>query len=178
MDTSGYFPTLETSDGVDQTVPYSQALADALNGLPLVAVDLTATDQVLGSGTVIERPITWNKRAGTATMNPTGNATRLVAPVAGWYRVEATAVFSNVSGGQRSMGFQVFKNGVKSYSRGQNNLSPSASFYAELNGSLTVYLATNDYVTVTVESQTPAAAVSIKADQGTRAAMTLIRTAA
>ena len=111
-------------------------------------------------------------------MNPTANPTRLVAPVAGWYRADATAVFSNVSGGQRAMGFQVFKSGVKSYSRGQNNGSPSASFYAELNGSLTAYLAANDYVTVTVETQSPAASVSIKANEGTRASMTLIRTTA
>lgn len=32
MDTSGPFPILETSDGVDQTVAYSQAMATALAG--------------------------------------------------------------------------------------------------------------------------------------------------
>ena len=177
MDTSGYYPVLTGADAAGDTPAYTALLKQILDTRPMVAVGLATTDQVLGTTGIVERPIVWNERNPDKTMNPDGNRDRLVAPVAGWYHVEATLVFSNVANGQRSLGFQIYQGGVKTYLRGQNNLSPSASFFAELNGSATVLLAAGDYVKVTAEVQLAAASVSIKASQGTRAALIFQRPA-
>lgn len=178
MDTSGPYPILVNGEPVANVPAYTEALATALIArdapTPLVAVDLLSTDQTLGTGTV-ETPIIWNARNPDKDMNPDGFRDRLVAPVAGWYFVDATVIFSNVSGGQRSMGFQVWNAGVKLYRRGANNTSPVSSYFCEINAGITVYLAAGDYVKVTVEVVIAAASVSVKANQGTRASMKFLR---
>lgn len=143
---------------------------------PLVVVELTGTDAVLGT-TATESPIFWNTRACDTTMNPTGNTTRLVAPKTGWYEVNATLVFSNTSGGQRNVGFQTWKAGVKKFYRGMNNTSPSGSFFIEVTGHLICYLLANEYVVVTAEVNLAGASTSLKANEGTRASMKFLRPA-
>lgn len=175
MDTSGYFPILETSDGVDQTVAYSVAMAAALKGLPLVTVDLVTTDQTLGTGSASDVPIVWNLRNPDKTMNPDGARDRLLAPIAGWYLLTATVIFSAAANGNRSVGFIISNAGVITKLRCGNVGAPAASYYTEIAGTAVVYLAAGDFVKIGASTITPASSITIKANQGTRASMQFIR---
>lgn len=148
---------------------------DALEAKPHVYVERNSTDLSLGTSGA-EQPFGWSDKFGdTSTMTSGAFPSRLIAPKAGWYHVEATLVLSATSGGMRSVGLQTWRGGVKKFYRGQNNTAPSASFYAELSTSHTFYLDASDYVVVVAEVQSAAATTYVKASQGTSASMTFIR---
>jgi len=176
VDTTGLLPKLTDADSVYKIKEYSELMATALQYVikpPMVIVELVTTDIQLLTN-VGEYPINWNKRTGDASMNGTAFPSRLIAPVAGFYTVAATAIFSNTTGGQRTVGFLSFtgaNHATRKYHRGMNHINPSASFYPEVNGEITLALAAGDWVEVTVETALQSATTNIKADQGTRAVM-------
>lgn len=148
---------------------------DALESKPFIYVERNSTDLSLGTSGA-EQAFGWSDKFGdVSTMTSGSFPSRLIAPKAGWYKVDATLVLSNTSGGLRSVGFQAWNGGVKKFYRGQDNTAPSASFYASLTSSLSVYLAAGDYVVVVAEVQSAAATTYVKASQGTRASMAFIR---
>lgn len=176
MDTTGLLPKLTDADSVYKIKEYSELMASALALTvkpPMAIVELITTDIDLVVN-VAEYPINWNKRTGDATVNGTAYPSRLIAPVAGFYTCSATVVFSNTTGGQRTVGFLSWtgaNHATRKYHRGMNHVNPSASFYPEVNGEITLYLAAGDWVEVTVETALQSATTKIKADQGTRAVM-------
>lgn len=176
MDTTGLLPKLTDADSVYKIKEYSELMATALQYVikpPLCTVELVGTDIDLLVN-VGEYPINWNSRAGDATMNGTAFPSRLIAPVDGFYTVAATAIFSNTTGGQRTVGFLSFTgagHATRKYHRGMNHINPSQSFFPEVNGEITLPLKAGDYIEVTIEVALQSNTTSIKANQGTRAVM-------
>lgn len=134
--------------GEYETAAYFNAFRDAINFLtnPPMAVLTQATAQTYTNGVAAQ--ITFDTTVAdtyTGHSNTTNNS-RYTAQVAGWYQVDGTVSWNNISGGDRTVA--IWKNGSAVSYYGSGNPAASININPSESASGLVQLNVGDYVEI------------------------------
>lgn len=158
-----------TAARFDSTAVLAPNLTAGRAAVPFAEVERNVSNQAILAN--VFTAIFWDTRSGDADMTDAANATRLIAPVSGWYAITSVVIFQNAGSGAsdtRAIRFKMTKAGVVTYARGISVPANVSTNFTELPALLYAQLAAGDFVEVQAWSNI---ALSVMSNQGTRTTM-------